>query len=172
MAVSQLAVSDAALADIAAALGSLPESFWDTNDDACDCTYVRIGMWTNPYLAETLEVRMCCIWKELYKLFPEHVRVTPAYLDYNSGAWVEEPQAWNGEDDMPASLWYRQLARERGQDVGTIRALYSSRDEDRPRGTPRPVAGEPEGIDPVAVLFEMLDGLAQEVAMLRGMLNV
>lgn len=171
MAVSQLDVSDAALADIAAALGVLPESFWDTNDDACDCTYVRIGMWTNPYLAETLEVRWCCIWAEMFKLFPQFVRVTPAWLDQNAKAWEPEPRAWDGEDEMPASLWYRQLSRFSGDSVGTVRALYSNRDDERPRGTPRPPMPEEEGIDPIALLFEMMDGLAQEVGKLRGMME-
>ena len=159
-------LSDRAAADIVAALGVLPETFWDAQDDLCDCTYQRIGMWTNPYLAETLEVRMCCIWKELYKLFPEHVRVTPAFLDGNADEWVTEPAEWNGEADMPRSIWYRQLARRQGRSVTDIRNEYRDRDAERPRGIPRPP--QPPGIDPVEALFAMLSHLAERVVALEA----
>ena len=119
--------------------GTFPSTFWDCQDDLCDCTYQRIGMWTNPYLAETLEVRMCCIWAELYKMFPQFVRVTPAYLDGNAKAWATEPMAWNGEAEMPKAIWYRQLARQQGRTVEDIRAEYSEKDELRPRGKPKSV---------------------------------
>ena len=92
-------LNDRAAADVVAAMGMLPETFWETNDDACDCTYQRIGMWTNPYLAETLEVRMCCIWSKLYELFPQYVRTTPAFLNHNTGEWETEPREWDGEDE-------------------------------------------------------------------------
>lgn len=161
--------SDQMWADVVAAMGVLPEEFMDTNDDKCDCTFVRIGMWTNPYLAETLEVRMCCIWKSLYELFPQHVRVTPAFLDYNAGQWVTEPQEWNGEDDMPRSLWYRQQARKNGGTVSQMRTEFA--DAEAPKGTPRPVEeGEPP-VDLVAVLFEMIDGLAQEIGSLKAQME-
>lgn len=143
----------------------LPEVFWDVNDDACDCVYQRIGMWTNPYLAETLEVRWCCIWAELYKLFPQHVRTTAAFKDYNNGVWVPEPMEWNGETEMPAAIWYRQLARKQGISVAEARTRFAGRVP--PQGVPRPpVALEPD--PPFAeVLLEMIMGLADEVAALK-----
>jgi len=127
--------------DILAALfaGTFPDTFWDCQDDLCDCTYQRIGMWTNPYIAETLEVRMCCIWAEIYRMFPQFVRVTPAYLDGNTKGWVTEPADWNGEAEMPKAIWYRQLARKQGRLVQDIRTEYSARDELRPRGRSKSV---------------------------------
>ena len=152
-----------------AAAGMFPETFWDVEDDLCDCTYQRIGMWTNPYLAETLEVRMCCIWKELYNLFPDYVRVTPAFKNYNTGEWEAEPQPWNGESDMPPSIWYRHLARKTGRSVADVREEYSQLDHLRPRGVQRPPEPEPEPQpDMIEVLFEMIEGLADEVAHLRA----
>lgn len=164
------ALSDRVATEVAAALGVLPEEFWDVNDDRCDCTYQRIGMWTNPYIAETLEVRMCCIWAELYKLFPQFVRTTPAFFDYNANEWNSEPRTWDGEADMPDSIWYRQIARQSGRTVAEARSLMAGRVS--PRGIPRPVA-EPEEppVDVVEVLFEMIQGLADEVGRLRGMVE-
>lgn len=146
---------------IAIAASVLPEQMWDVNDDACDCTYQRVGFWTNPYLGETLEVRMCCIWAELYKLFPDKVRVTPAYFDYNANEWVAEPQEWNGETDMPLSIWYRQLARQQGRSVAEIREEYRHRDSERPRGVARPVEPQPE---PEPDLLGMLLGIVMDLA--------
>ena len=122
--------------DVLSALGAgmVPEEFWDVNDDLCDCTFQRIGMWTNPYLGETLEVRMCCIWAEFYKLFPQFVRVIPAFLDYNKDEWVTEAMEWNGETDMPKPVWYRQIARREGISVTEARDRYRGRDGERPRG--------------------------------------
>ena len=117
--------------------GTFPGEFWNCQDDLCDCTYQRIGMWTNPYLAETLEVRLCCIWAELQKQYPEFVRVTPAYLDGNAKQWVTEPAAWNGEAEMPKAIWYRHLAREQDRPVADIRAEYAEKDHLRPKGTQR-----------------------------------
>lgn len=107
----------------ALAISELPDVQWKTHDDLCDCTYQRIGMWTNPYLAETLEVRMCCIWAELYKQYPQFVRTIPAFWDYNQEQWVTEPMQWNGEDDMPAAIWHRQLARAVGVDLQAARDM-------------------------------------------------
>ena len=47
---------------------------------------------------------------------------------------------WNGEDEMPKAIWYRQLAREQGRSVDDIRVEYANRDELRPKGKPN---GEP-----------------------------
>jgi len=155
--------------DVMAALSVLPEDMWDTMDDLCDCMYPRIGMWTNPYLAETLEVRMCCIWKELYQLFPGFMRVTPAFLDYNKNEWASEPIDWNGEEDMPKAVWYRHMARKEGIPVAEARAKYADLDYLRPRGIPQPkpevIEGEP-AFNPLDMVFEMVTGLAQEVAKL------
>ncbi len=107
----------------ALSVGMLPDVQWKAHDDLCDCTYQRIGMWTNPYLAETLEVRMCCIWAELYKLYPQHVREVPAFWDYNAEKWVTEPAEWNGEEDMPQSLYNRQVARQTGKSLSEVREM-------------------------------------------------
>ncbi len=107
----------------ALAIGQLPDIQWKQNDENCDCIYQRVGMYTNPYLAETLEIRMCCIWQEIYQLFPQFVRMVPAFWNYNTDEWVTEPMEWNGEDDMPVAIWHRQLARQRGITVAEARAL-------------------------------------------------
>jgi hypothetical protein len=159
-------LADRQAADIVAALDLLPEDIWDVNDDACDCTFERIGFWTNPYLGETLEVRMCCIWAELYKLFPQHVRVTKAWQ--HDGVWQPEAWDWNGEDEMPAAIWYRHLARKEGISLAEARAKYASRLAEKPRGTPRPVAEVEPEVDIVAVLWSAIEGLAAEVAELKA----
>lgn len=125
----------------ALAIGMLPDVQWRMHDDLCDCVYQRIGLWTNPYLAETLEVRMCCIWAELYKQYPEYVRTIPAFWDYNTEEWVTEPAEWNGEEDMPASIWHRQLARKQGISVAEARALNlpAPKGTGRPAEAPKPV---------------------------------
>ena len=107
----------------ALAISELPDVQWKMHDDLCDCVYQRIGMWTNPYLAETLEVRMCCIWAELYKQYPQFVRMIPAFWDYNADEWVTEPAEWNGEDAMPQSMWVRQLSREMNISIQEAREL-------------------------------------------------
>jgi hypothetical protein len=165
------ALSDQAAAAVAAALGVIPEEWWDVNDDRCDCTYQRIGLWTNPYLAETLEVRMCCIWAELYKLFPQHVRTVPAFQNYNTNEWETTPLEWDGEADMPPSIWYRQLARKTGRTVADVRAEYCDRDDERPRGVVRPVLTlEPEPSE-TDILREMILGLADVVSELKAQLE-
>jgi hypothetical protein len=122
----------------ALAIGNLPDQQWDVQDDLCDCTYQRIGMWKNIYLAETLEVRLCCLWAELYKQYPQFLRVIPAYWNENTKEWETEPKEWNGESEMPKAIWYRHLARKLGRTVADIRAEYADRDELRPKGTPKP----------------------------------
>src|SRR3989304_4838306 len=82
-------------------IGSLPDTQWDHEDDLCDCTYQRIGLWKNPYLAETLEVRMCCIWAELYKQFPGFVRTIPGYSSVNPNGRATESGERIGEAEMP-----------------------------------------------------------------------
>lgn len=116
----------------ALAISNIPDIQWKMEDDLCDCTYQRIGWWTNPYLAETLEVRVCCIWAELYKQFPQFVRMTPAFWNYNKDKWVTEPMEWTGENPMPRSIWYRQLARKQSRSLAEIRAEYA--DQEPPQG--------------------------------------
>lgn len=82
---------------------------------------------------------MCCIWAELYKMFPQFVRVTPAFLDGNAKRWVTEAMDWNGEVEMPKAIWYRQLARKEGRSVSDVRAEYEEKDDLRPRGRPKPI---------------------------------
>lgn len=107
----------------ALAISELPEVEWLHGDDLCDCTFQRIGMWKNPYLAETMEIRLCCVWAKLGEMFPEYVRSIPAYRDENTQTWVTEPWEWNGEDEMPKALWHRQLARKLDISVAEARAL-------------------------------------------------
>lgn len=162
-------LSDTAVADIVASMGVLPEAFWDNQDDGCDCTYQRIGMWTNPYLAETLEVRMCCIWAELYKLFPQHVRTTSAFKDYNVDEWVSTPRDWDGEADMPESIWYRQLARKHGIPVTEARERYAHTTP--PKGMPRPVVESPQEPTVTEYVLTAMEVLADEVARLRAIVE-
>lgn len=147
--------------------GLFPEEFWDVNDDVCDCVFQRIGMWTNPYLGETLEVRMCCIWAELYKLFPDKVRVTKGFLNYNTNQWEREPYEWNGEEDMPRSIWYRHMARKEGITVAEAREKY--RGEAPPKGTPRPVA--PPAPSQGDFLMDMFGSLAVQFSELMERLD-
>ena len=146
--------------DIRAAM--LPEMSWDVNDDACDCTFQRIGMWANPYIGETMEVRMCCIWEELYKLFPGLIRKTQAYR--HGEEWVE-PWDWDGETDMPRSIWYRQLARQTGRTLPEIREAYGHLDP--PKGTPRPVV-ETTTVSPFDALEAMVTHLAERIVALEA----
>ena len=125
----------------ALAIGTLPDVHWLHGDDLCSCTFQRIGEWTNPYLAQTLRVRLCCIWRELYKQYPQFVQEVDAFYDGNRHAWATEPQPWNSEEmDMPLYLWYRQLARESGKSLAQIRAEYAGREHERPKAQPMQVA--------------------------------
>ena len=160
--VPEKAISDRAAADVVEALGVLPETVWLHGDDACDCTFQRIGLWKNPYIGETLEVRMCCIWAELYRLFPQHVRATPAYLT-GDDEWLEGQREWDGETEMPRALWYRQIARETGRPLQAIREEYANIPS--PAGTPRPTP--PPTVDPIAALFDAVTKLAIAVRELQ-----
>ena len=121
----------------ALAIGGLPDVDWDNQDDLCDCTYQRIGMWKNPYLAETQEIRLCCIWAELGKQFPEHVRTMPGYWSPDRQEWLTAPREWDGETEMPRAIWYRHLARKLGRPLAEIRAEYQDKDGLRPKGARR-----------------------------------
>lgn len=96
---------------------------WNVNDDLCDCVYQRIGSWFNPYIGERYEVRLCCVWAEMEKQWPQFFRRVQI-----------EPAEWNGEADMPRSIWHRQIARAGGMSVADARELV--RDRESPRGVP------------------------------------
>ena len=115
-------------------VAALPDITWLNGDEKCDCTYQRIGFWTNPYIAQTLEVRLCCLFAEFQKAYPDLFRETDAFWDYNRGKWVTEPQDWDSEDmPMPVYLWHRQLARKTGKSLQEIRAEYQGKESQRPQ---------------------------------------
>jgi len=116
--------------------GEVPEIRWQHGDDLCDCVFQRIGDWANPYIGRTLRVRMCCIWKELYKEFPQYVQEIPAYYNENTELYEEEPWEWNGDFDMPRALWHRQLAYMTGLDIPEVREKFEN--ETPPKAVPRP----------------------------------
>jgi hypothetical protein len=132
--------------DMLAMLAStaIPEVTWDVGDDLCDCTFQRIGFWTNPYLARTLRVRFCCIWDEIFKEYPEHVQEIPAFVNYNQGedVYVVEPLAWDASHDMPRALWYRQKSSEMGLPIGIIRDMFEK--EEPPKAVKSSEVGMPE----------------------------
>ena len=111
---------------------------------------------------------MCCIWAELYKLFPQHVRVTPAFLNYNTSEWESGPRDWDGEADMPEAIWYRHLARKHGITVGEARERYAHLPP--PKGTPRPPA-PPQGPTIEEYVLTAMDVLADEVERLRAIVE-
>jgi hypothetical protein len=114
--------------------GDLPEIHWLPGDDLCDCAFQRIGQWTNPYIARTLRVRMCCLYKEMAKQFPQFFQEIPAYYDSNRHAWRREPQEWDSDEaDMPVYLWYRQMAAISGKPLDEIRRRYEMRKRERPK---------------------------------------
>ena len=100
---------------------------WNVNDDLCDCVYQRIGYWNNPYIGETLEIRLCCVWAEFEKQWPQFFRRTQI-----------EPAAWDGETDMPRSIHNRQLAALHGLSVSQARDLNLEVPKGKPR-EPRPI---------------------------------
>ena len=85
---------------------------WSNEDDLCDCVYQRLGYWNNIYIGETYEVRICCLYAEFEKTWPQYFKRTQA-----------EPAHWNGESDMPAAIWHRQLATELGMKVSEARDM-------------------------------------------------
>lgn len=130
-------MTDLSLAVIQAlSIGSLPDVEWRHGDDLCDCTFQRIGMWKNPYLATTQEIRLCCVWAKLGEMFPDLVRSIPGYFNDNTQRWETDPWQWDGEEEMPKALWYRQLARQQDRSLTEIRAEYADKDELRPKGRP------------------------------------
>ena len=96
---------------------------WDVNDDLCDCTYQRMGYWNNPYIGETYEVRLCCLYAEFEKQWPQYFKRTQI-----------EPAEWDGEQDMPRSIYARQLSKLHGIPLEDARGIAA----DPPRGKPKP----------------------------------
>lgn len=131
-------------ADLLSALGNLPEVHWLQGDDLCDCTFQRIGEWTNPYLGKTLRVRLCCIWGEIYKQYPQFVQDVDAYYDLNRNDWVAGQQEWDSMDsDMPLPLWYRQIAIRERRPLQEVRDQYSQRSAERPKKVAQSEGAQP-----------------------------
>lgn len=103
---------------------ALPEVEWTHGDDLCDCVFQRIGSWTNPYLGQTLRVRMCCIWDRIYRDNPDLVELIPGYHNENTGEFETEPAEWDGDGDMPRALWHRQISIETGKPLAVVREQF------------------------------------------------
>ena len=111
---------------------------WLHGDDKCACPHQRIGEWTNPYIAQTLQIRLCCIWAELAKMFPQFVQAVPAFYDDNRDEWVRAIAPWDSEEmDMPLYLWYRQVAAQTGRTLEDVRQEYSKKKHLRPKALPK-----------------------------------
>ncbi len=129
-------LSPLAMQDVLAALSvsAIPDAHWVHDDGLCDCTFQRICFWTNPYIARTLKVRVCCIWAELYRQFPQFVQDIDAYYDGNRHRWVAEAAPWDSEEmPMPVSLWHRQIASRTGLSLAEVREEYAGREYERPQ---------------------------------------
>lgn len=121
-----------AMAIVAAMSGVGPDVEWIHGDDLCDCTFQRIGWWTNPYIGATLLVRMCCIWEAIYAQYPQFVQRVDAFNDYNADVFTKETRDWDSTDaDMPRALWYRQIAHRTGLTLAEVRVQYA--DQEPPR---------------------------------------
>jgi hypothetical protein len=120
----------------ALALEMAPDQ-WLVGDDKCDCTFQRIGEWGNPYIGKSLQVRLCCIWDELAKDYPQFVQEVDGYWDRNRIEPVMGAQPWDSEEmDMPLDIWYRQLASEQNRPLVEIREEYRFKQHLRPRKVP------------------------------------
>lgn len=95
---------------------------WNVNDDLCDCPNQRTFSIFNPYHGVTEEIRLCCLFAELRQMWPQHFRTT-----------TQEPAEWDGEADMPKSIWHRQLANHLGISVSEARGMRL----DPPKGQTR-----------------------------------
>lgn len=111
----------------------IPEVEWVHGDDLCDCTFQRIGEWTNPYLAKTLTVRFCCIWEEMLASHPHLVQKTNGYHDPNTSKFVTEPAEWDGDGEMPRALWYRQIQAVTSRPLDEIRKKFAHLDPPKGR---------------------------------------
>lgn len=110
------------------ALEVFQQEAWNVNDDLCDCANQRVFGIFNPYHGVREEIRLCCVFAELRQMWPQHFRTTQ-----------HDPIPWNGETDMPRSIWHRQLATLLGVSVTDARKVGI----EPPRGTPAPVEEDP-----------------------------
>lgn len=126
--------------DVLAALAASPgpDDHWIEGDELCDCMLQRIWDTTNPYIAQTKTVRLCCLWQKLYDQYPETVQDVAAYYNRNEHAWVATPAPWDSEDmAMPVYLWVRQVAVQRGISVGEARVWCNANLKQRPQAVPK-----------------------------------
>ena len=114
----------------------MPEFIWTHGDDLCDCTFQRIGEWTNPYIARTRRVRVCCLENRILEGNEDLVQDIPGFFNDNTGLFEMEPWVWNGEDDMPESLFMRQTAIIQGLSLDETRVKFEG--VEPPKGIPRP----------------------------------
>ena len=136
---------------------TLPQQ-WLQGDDKCDCTFQRIGEWGNPYIGKSLQVRLCCIWAELARAYPQFVQEVDCYWDRNRVAPVVGPQPWDSEEmDMPLDIWYRQLATQQGRPLDEIRAEYAHKQHLRPRKVAHGNGRESRQPDPMQVRLALLE---------------
>jgi hypothetical protein len=149
--------------------GEIPEFRWEIGDDACDCVFQRIGDWTNPYLGRTMRVRLCCIWAELYKEWPQFVQEIPASWDQNERRFDIEPMEWNGEADMPLAFWHRHLASLTGMSLPEVREKY--KDTAPPKGIPRPVVSHPPSQEPPMSEHEVIGRQLMLIEKLQAEVN-
>ena len=105
--------------------GEANDTEWNNQDDLCNCTFQRVGFWTNPYIGKTLLVRFCCIWNEFHKQFPEFVLERDSFFNYNTNEYEDTPWEWDSKTgDMPKAIWYRQLATQTGKSLDEVRAEH------------------------------------------------
>ena len=142
--------------------GEIPGVQWLQGDDGCDCLYERIGAWTNPYLGQTHQIRLCCAWDAIAKAIPgveAAVQTLPFYYD-NNRIDPQTHQEWDSEEmDMPLGLWYRQLAVKTGMPVAAIRQEYQRRQDERPRKVPKGAGRESRQPDPKEARLALLQRL-------------
>ena len=123
---------------------TMPEFIWTHGDDLCDCTFQRIGEWTNPYLARTRRVRVCCLEDRMLEDNEDLVQDIPGFFNDDTGLFETEPWVWNGEDDMPEHLFMRQTAIIQGLSLDETRVKFEG--VEPPKGIPRPKVLEKRGI--------------------------
>ena len=123
---------------------TMPEFIWTHGDDLCDCTFQRIGEWTNPYLARTRRVRVCCLEDRMLEDNEDLVQDIPGFFNDDSGLFETEPWVWNGEDDMPEHLFMRQTAIIQGLSLDETRVKFEG--VEPPKGIRRPKVLEKRGI--------------------------
>ena len=114
---------------------TMPEFIWTHGDDLCDCTFQRIGEWTNPYLARTRRVRVCCLEDRMLEDNEDLVQDIPGFFNDDTGLFETEPWVWNGEDDMPEHLFMRQTAIIQGLSLDETRVKFEG--VEPPKGIPR-----------------------------------